>query len=341
MLASLHPFDIGLDVPARTTHFRPRARTASRDPAMPRVNTFADADGYTIILSSPHERIDLADVRLAIDGQSLMLKGTAFAAGSSSYKYQAQDAVPLFAEPNRTSLLGYVRPGTIVCGSAPSSRGWIALDDDESWMNEHLGSLICVQDAGRQPISFERRVELPADADLGAATRTWLKSGEFLVSVPRRVLLPVHRPERTARATTSSHGIHRPATSSSAHGRVGKAMSSPLPTPSRSAETVVANVAQEPPPTRQAPTGVAAKRKAPSPPAPANGHVQPVNGSRSEDRRDHLQPNPMREELRKVGEEPLLTTCPTPEASNIASPSETCEHWAATPDGGFALLVKA
>lgn len=85
--------------------------------------------------------------------------------------YVACARTAIYGEPSRAALVGYVPAGSQLVGSAPSNRGWIALDDDESFALADDGTL-ALQRAPHGPHDFAKRVELPSDAILSRATLT-------------------------------------------------------------------------------------------------------------------------------------------------------------------------
>merc|ERR1719231_2092788 len=86
--------------------------------------------------------------------------------------YVAHRRTAVYAEPSRAALVGYIPAGTIVRGSMPSSRGWIALDDDDCYVLDD-GTLALQSGAPHSAVfDFAKRVELPSDAVLSHATLT-------------------------------------------------------------------------------------------------------------------------------------------------------------------------
>jgi len=76
----------------------------------------------------------------------------------------------IYAQPSRAALVGTVPHGTVVRGSAPSHAGWIALDDDESFMLDD-GSLAAASRRNKPTVvPFAKRIDIPADADLSRAS---------------------------------------------------------------------------------------------------------------------------------------------------------------------------
>lgn len=148
----------------------------------PEVESTSTRSEYLIHLSAPRG-LELFDTAAQLVDNSIELSG---AIGSSARlcTYRARRSAAVYAEPASRALLGYLRAGAIVKGSAPSSRGWIALDDDETWMVDD-GALALVE-APPEPEPFVRHVDLPADALVERATSERAKDQEMLIRVPRR-----------------------------------------------------------------------------------------------------------------------------------------------------------
>jgi len=113
---------------------------------------------------------------------SLLISG--HAAPQRLNTYAARRRTPLFAQPTRrdVEVVGFAPAGAVLRGGPPSSEGWIALDDDETWvLNDD--AIARVSDDRPQP--FRRRIELPVDADVERSTARPLGAG-LVVLVPRK-----------------------------------------------------------------------------------------------------------------------------------------------------------
>merc|ERR1719399_836422 len=117
-----------------------------------------------------------------------MLEGTLLESERAMREYITRSRAGLYAEPSTAALAGFIPAGQVLRGSMPSSRGWIALDDEESFVRDD-GSL-ALSSPAPQPARFSRRVDMPDDADLEGASILEEKSSGLTIRVPRKPARP-------------------------------------------------------------------------------------------------------------------------------------------------------
>lgn len=181
MMHGLHPFDGAFGTP----------RHARRPPAPPKPQPHIDMRArdrseYLIDVSAP-AGFDLNRPRASKKNNALLLEGSLVESSLNMREYVTRSRAGIYDEPSTSALVAFVPAGQLVRGSLPSSRGWIALDDDVTWMLDD-GSLAFAEPAmAMEPVEFARKLEMPEDADLDSATT--LKSGKqgrLTIRVPRR-----------------------------------------------------------------------------------------------------------------------------------------------------------
>jgi len=258
-----------------------------------------------------------------------------------------------------------------VRGSAPSNRGWIAIDDDESWVCDD-GSLVLSYEPSTHP--FAKRVDLPHDADLSRATMRRRGGGRHDDGARQRFCVVYNGPRIAIRAAKHTganilgclsrgdvvEGCVDAAdcnwvrlTDRSAgfvmiqHPQFGRLLAPAVPTQgsTESDSAVVVHVPRRPPlqPTKQ--PGRMPPRPAasiPSPKAAPKAHSSPmrVRPSAVEARR-----SAKRQSIEEVGgvhnvlsggpSAAILCECAS-STTNVQSPSEIIEDWVAIEGGGFA-----
>jgi len=98
------------------------------------------------------------------------------------YEYVCCCPTPLFKEPSAHAAVLMLPKGKTVRGGLPSSKGWIPLDDDESWIFESAQLRLRKPEVVRVP--FTRHVRLPSDVEITHATCEELRR-ELVYTVPR------------------------------------------------------------------------------------------------------------------------------------------------------------
>lgn len=169
MLHGLSPFDMGFSPFARPQHAPPP--TPPR--VEPRIRTEQNKERYAIRVDPP-EGYALSKIKTKrLDARSLVIEGVLEQNFPEYVEYVVRARTGVYSHPSRSSLVGVIQPGHVVRGSAPSSRGWIACDDDESFILDD-GSLVPRHHHARgAPVAFAKRVLLPGDdADLTRLTST-------------------------------------------------------------------------------------------------------------------------------------------------------------------------
>ena len=162
-------------------------------------------DAY-VVTCTPENGVETVGMSVKLRGQTtLSFEGTYVRRGTS-YEYITRGRTGVYSSPNSRRLTGIIPAGRIVSGGAPSHGGWIALDDDESWIMDD-GSLALSRRgrAASAPIPFRKLLSLPADAMLHKATSKDIKGG-LAVIVPRRAKskrddAKVNKPMNSSRAS--------------------------------------------------------------------------------------------------------------------------------------------
>lgn len=220
----------------------PRPRRAPKAPIDPVVDTATTSEDYIIRLAPPSDGFDVKEASAELIGARTIELTGAIASRARLCTYQTLRPAAVYSEPvpSRHTLIGYVAAGAIVKGSPPSHGGWVALEDDESWMIDD-GALALVE-APREPEHFARRVSLPADALVERATseRPRELAGGLLITVPRSRMRPTQMaappPQpapRTPRDTRHAPVHKTPKKTSTSHHREPPP---PAPTPARPAK---------------------------------------------------------------------------------------------------------
>lgn len=280
----------------------------------PHIDVSEKADHYLARIAAPEDHA-LDDVRAVLDNGELLLQGALVKEREAEYEYMTRRRAGVFSEPHQQALVGVLPAGQHVMGNAPTNSGWIALDDDETWMLDD-GSLALVgRPTPSRPIAFAKRVPLPADAELRHARSQPDGRGGLLVTVPRS--LRRHAP--AARRHVPVNTKRSPA---------------PQPQP--------ASTTKKPMGTTSIPSHPPAKPEGTSKPAPTKSSTKDVSAEEykqthkrkaAERRRD------LAEELAELHgieyQGPVLVECDA-SSRNVQSPTESVEEWVATSSGGFA-----
>lgn len=325
-----------------------------RRPAIkPIITTRSHADAYTVTVSAPTKHA-LRDVSVSTDGQDLRVEGRIEAGTSCPWEYVCvAHRCGIYANPSRHSLIGHAPYGATFEGHEPSG-GWIRIDDG-TWILDD-GNIAVKHEPSQVAASpFVKRVSLPSDANLAQASRRPVDGGSLLVTVPRAT---------TASSVSKYVVVHGPRVAV----RRGPSTASPLVGSRNKGEVVegstdgsgwlrladhsgfmllsgrhlgLGTLLAPLPPTE------ASSSRPPIAPKPPGGSVptasaplEPVartmsgRSSGSNETRRHREAS-LLGALPK--EEPVLVECVS-SVANVSSPAESCQHWDATPDGGFVCV---
>ncbi len=304
----------------RRTHVHAPPRTPSPPPeAEPRIEVDERRDAYFISCEAPPDWKANADARIEASGH-LLLEGSLHPEKPVGfYSYETRDRAGLFSQPSHRALQGVIPPGRLLRGSAPSRQGWIALDDDESFVLDD-GSLELV---GRprvpRPVPFRKRVTLPSDADVQKATSKSLGRGDgLLITVPRVVRRRQPVPINTNRAERP-----KPA-----------APSPPPPSPVSSAPRTRKSASAYKEARAPAPPTAAAKKKDVSADDYKAQHKKQAAARRAA--AEQLSSADALRSLQVTTDGPVLAECDSADEQNVQSPREEVEEWVAKADGTFA-----
>lgn len=292
-----------------------RPRAESVEPSV-RKETLPDA--YIIALTAPNETCTIADGRAVLEDDGIVLKGT-LVQEDSGYEYVSRRRTGVYAEPDQRALVGMIPSGLRFEGGAPTGSGWIALNDDESWVFDD-GSLALVRQPNPHPPSaFAKKLTLPADAVLRRATAQRKLHGGVLVTVPRVRRAPAAQPHPMPVPIKSS-----PPAPCTVPNRASAPSQPPAAKPPASTGPPPGVSADE---YKQAHKRHVAARRASSAASTSTG------GSGSEAALEALRA--LHGDASHAG--PVLIECPASEAGerNVQSPTEAMEEWVAIADGGF------
>lgn len=123
--------------------------------------------GETLISIRAPEGFLISKQAASADKGRVAIEGVISPVPSRTRDYIVTRRTGIFAQPSRTALVGHIPAGNVIRGSAPSNAGWIALDDDESFVLDD-GSLVARAPSASFP--FSKLVDVGRDADLSAAT---------------------------------------------------------------------------------------------------------------------------------------------------------------------------
>jgi len=311
MLHGLYPHDNFFGSPRAHVRTPPRSvpvtssrrQPTSRDVA-PQVKISETTEAFKIELTPPSQTWSLIDARASLsdDARTVVLEGGLVKKSDGFFQYQTRDRVGVYSQPSQHALVGVVHQGQVLHGGAPSSSGWIALADGDSWVLDDGTLALVGRPAPSRPTPFDKRVALPADAEPRRATSSDGNRGDggLIVSVPRA---------RRARAA-------------------------PAPRHVESANVKRRPPAQQPPPEQPRPAAKATPAAASSDSVSADEFKQHHKRQASERRNMH-------DALRSLlgGDEAgaLLVECDVDDVSerHVQSPSEQVEEWVACTDGSF------
>jgi len=160
MLAGLHPFEA-----AQMGFHAPRGLSAKAPPA-PLIDLTESERDYTVTVEAPtnFSVTNLSAAEHKTRPSSIVVEG--MLRRTLKHEYYARPGAAVYASPSRSALVGYLRASTVLRGSPPSSSGWIALDDGESFVSERE---VVLTHSPPNPTPFAKRVDLPVDADLSRA----------------------------------------------------------------------------------------------------------------------------------------------------------------------------
>jgi len=96
--------------------------------------------------------------------------------------YLVRRPTPLYSEAAFQDQVGMLQAGTLVQGGFPSSEGWIALDDDESWLFMD-GRVELLEPFAETSRPFVRLIPLPSGLDLSLAA-VQEASDSLIITVP-------------------------------------------------------------------------------------------------------------------------------------------------------------
>ena len=149
-------------------------------------------DAEVVVRASP---LVPSNVRVEISAAHCFMKhGDLVIEGHVSFKplyheYVCCHPTPLFKEPSAHAAVLMLPKGKTVRGGLPSSKGWIALDDDESWIFK--SAELCLREPEMAWVPFTRHVRLPRDVEMAQATCQELRR-ELVYTVPRCRAQPKH-----------------------------------------------------------------------------------------------------------------------------------------------------
>jgi len=176
-MLGMSPFDISYSpfsssAPRRRSRAPMRAAPRVAPRVAPHIDMRTDDDKYIVTLSAPKGHSLVEPSASPIDAHSILLEGSiGLDQRSNVYEYVSRTRVPVYAEPSHHARpYGVLPPGSVVRGSAPSNRGWIAIDDDESWVCDDGSLALSYEPSTPSTHAFAKRVALPKDADLSRAT---------------------------------------------------------------------------------------------------------------------------------------------------------------------------
>jgi hypothetical protein len=334
-MLGLHPFEsMWHPRPAMSRRWSPPRRRV-HDTLEPQVSTSRFLDAYTISVTLPEllehddEGASIVGAEASVVGRGeIEVRGGVRIEGQDCYTYAVRrSGVPVFSEPSTSAFLGHLRAGQRVKGGAPSSRGWIALDDDETWVLDDGYSLALIA-RPRPPVAFARRVgPLPDDALLERASVQEKPHGGIQITVPRRRTKPPKQqhpkvvPKLAPRTAVTQEALSRP-------------RSAPTNTPAKAVtpppqHTHAREKHQE---TARQGVGLEAMETALRDPKPPVGSFQPEEGASA-----------MHSALHALSSEDPILVEVAASVHNVSRPSEAApeENWVATDDGGFAPVICA
>jgi len=326
MLGLLNPFDDCAShrrhsTARRASHVKPSSgpHMTCSDELEPKVTIDTKHKHYSITVL-PRAGVQLDNVRATIGRFQLCLSGTVQTLGSSLYTYRTRRSIPVYDDLSGHDVVGSIPAGALVKGGAPSSRGWIALSDDESWvMNDGRLELVANPQG---PARFEREVPMPADAVLSRATSEILANGGLVIRVPHLARAQPRPVMASSTQPTLRPAVSRPTCATEA--ARATALESTRRTPALHASNE-----KETPKHRTQPTAATAEL-----PKPATKLVRSSDDVATGPRAG------LHNELHKLTSDPVLVEASV-SARNVASPTEAVEDWVSLPGGGFKKVCEA
>ena len=159
----------------------PGRRPPEPSAAEPHFATNTTADAYTITVSAPAGHTLDGPRASLISSREMEIVGVLHPS-STSCEFLTLGRTPVYAKPLGRQLLGVVPPRTVV-GGEPYKHGWIALDNDDGWVQ--IDGLRMISRPA-SPRRFSEILDVPSDALPRHATSSVLESGSLQVTVPRR-----------------------------------------------------------------------------------------------------------------------------------------------------------
>lgn len=168
----------------------PFARSQQPPAPSPTVTHSASKKAYTITVQAPdgcslshlRTKADVATGTLRIEGD-LATTDTGLL-----HEYVTQRRMPVYEHGSTSSTsIGFIPAGSVLRGHAPSSRGWIALEGDDSGFICDDGSLVD-RSGTVGTLPFVKSVELPSDALIEGAVTSGSRS-RFRVRFSPRVAI--------------------------------------------------------------------------------------------------------------------------------------------------------
>jgi hypothetical protein len=322
MLHGLYPHhDTRFFDPRSTIRAPPRPQVASSrstPTVSPHVSLTTAAEQHEVTLSPPDDSYKIVDAQASLgdDARSIVLEGSLLKKADGAYQYQTRRRAGVYSRPSQHALAGVLPPGKVVRGGAPTSEGWIALDEEEgAWMLDDGTLALVGRPAPSRPQPFAKHVALPADSEPRRATSRPLGrnrgDGGLIVSVPRTRRTPAPRPVPV--------NVHRRPPAQQQHNQPP---------------------ATAPPKPSAKPAAKPAAKQSARPATAAHANDVSAEEYKRQHKRQAAERRGMHDALRTLlGDEAgaLLVECDADDVSarNVQSPSEQVEEWVAATDGGF------
>lgn len=165
------------------------------------ITTDHGARHLTVTVEAPGNA-ELLGPRARVNRGRLLLEGTV-SHFSQFQEYEVFDYTSVFSEPCRHPRLrsGVLRPGAVVRGGMPTSEGWVALDDDESWIHDD-GQIRRLPGQAEQRL-FSHVIDLPTGCFIeGAKVET--RKNAIIVMVPHMQSASTHTAQPSGVAREAS-----------------------------------------------------------------------------------------------------------------------------------------
>ena len=309
----------------------PPRRSQATSSVEPQLHTETHDDSFVISVTAPNSDYTMNDARATLAADGIVVQGSVVKKSDGGYEYVTRRRTGVYTEPHEDCLAGVIPAGQRLSGGAPTRTGWIALDDDESWILDDGTIALVGRPSPTRPSGFAKKVSLPSDAMLRRATSEPLGNGGLLVTVPRvprqsversrQVPIPVKHaaPQQPASRMAPKKAAHQtPSQSPTTSTSTSKPSSRPSSTPSgTSASSAPKNVSADE--YKQVHKRQAAERRAASTSTSEGGDsaldaLRALNGDEC------------------TG--PVLIEVDISER-NVQSPTERVEQWVAVADGSF------